>query len=33
MSSVSVLVGTRKAAFVLTAGAARKHSEIAGPHC
>ena len=32
MSSVRVLVGTRKGAFVLTADAARKQWEVAGPH-
>ena len=32
MSSVRVLVGTRKGAFVLTADAAREHWEVAGPH-
>ena len=32
MSSVRVLVGTRKGAFVLTADGARKNWEVAGPH-
>src|SRR5207245_2775416 len=32
MSSVRVLVGTRKGAFILTADAARKRWEVEGPH-
>ena len=32
MSSVRVLVGTRKGAFVLTADGARKHWDVSGPH-
>ena len=32
MSSVRVLVGTRKGAFVLTSDAKRKHWDISGPH-
>ena len=32
MSSVRVLVGTRKGAFVLTADGARRRWEVAGPH-
>lgn len=31
MSDVSVLVGTRKGAFILTADGARKHWDMAGP--
>lgn len=31
MSDVSVLVGTRKGAFILTADGARKHWDVAGP--
>ena len=32
MSQVRVLVGTRKAAFVLTSDAKREHWEVSGPH-
>ena len=32
MSSVRVLVGTRKGAFILTADGRRKHWSVAGPH-
>jgi photosystem II stability/assembly factor-like uncharacterized protein len=32
MSSVRVLVGTKKGAFILTSDGARKHWEITGPH-
>lgn len=32
MSSVRILVGTRKGAFVLTADGTREHWEISGPH-
>ena len=32
MSSVRVLVGTRKGAFVLTSDAGRKRWEVEGPH-
>ena len=32
MSSVRVLVGTRKGAFVLTSDGARKQWSVGGPH-
>ena len=32
MSSVRVLVGTKKGAFILTADASREHWEVSGPH-
>ena len=32
MSSVRVLVGTRKGAFILTSNAKRKKWEVSGPH-
>jgi hypothetical protein len=32
MSTVRLLVGTRKGAFVLTSDEARKHWQVDGPH-